>query len=390
MRFTPRARGRACLLATALTGLLAPAGALGAVSIVYGEADAANAILDGTPEVQGLSTLIRQAPVGDDARWTPSRLMGKVTGRELAAMPTAEAIATALRENASIVTAMGRRLPVQAGVGVDEITPQQWTVEAANRLRDALAMLPEELREKVIFYGSPALVTQVGRADPREPLAPHLAALVEALGGGGHLFLEIYGGDLAPFEAQDLGEYLTRWLQRFPAERQDHLHVLTGPPKGATVGSIWNRVRATEAGRTILKNGAGAFGLKTADEGREWLIASNGFTAAPDAPSPDGEVVVPVGGGVAILHRAGVRLTTGGMVRVRLSRPGTAIVRLWPVGKGPKRNLRKVTVGHGATTVAARIPRYVKPGKYKIVVSIQGQGLTDMVATRVKLVRGPR
>jgi hypothetical protein len=53
--------------------------------------------------------------------------------------------------------------------------------------------------------------------------------------------------------------------------------------------------------------------------------------ARPDAPSPEGEVVVPVGGGgVTILHRAGVRLMTGGAVRVRLSRPGTAIVRLWP------------------------------------------------------------
>jgi hypothetical protein len=390
MRTTPLARGRACLLATASAVLLLPAGALGAVDLVYGGAEAANAILDGTAEVQGLPSLVRQAPVAGDPRWTPERLMGKASGRALAAMATPEEIAAALRENASVVTAMGRRMPVGAGVGVDEITPAHWSVAAAHRLRDALGMLPEDLRERIVFYGSPALVSQVGRRDPREPLPARLAALVDALGAGGHVFLEIYSGNGAPLKTQDLGTYLTRWLQRFPAARHDHLHVLTGPPKGVTVTGIWNRVRASEAGRTILRNGAGAFGLATADEGREWLTARNGFIARPDAPSPEGEVAAPVGGGVRILHRAGARLTTGGRVRVRLSRPGIAIVRLWPVGAGPKRNLRKVTVGHRAKTVSARIPRYVKPGRYRLVVSIRGQGLTDMVSTRVRLVRGRR
>lgn len=388
MRFTPRLR--ACLLTTALAGLLLPVGALGAVNVVYGEAEAANVILEGTAEAEGISSLIRQAPVADDRRWPPARLLGKISGRELAAMPTAEALAAALRQNAGIVTAMGQRMPVGAGVGVDEITPAHWTVESANRLRDALASFPEELRGAVVFYGSPALVAQVGRPDPREPLPPHLAALVEALGTGGHLFLEIYTGDLAPLEARDMGTYLTRWLHRFPAAAHERLHVLTGPPRGVTIGSIWNRVRATEAGRAILKNGAGAFGLSTADEGRQWLVAHHGFTAQPDAPSPEDGVVVPVGGGVEILHRAGARLRTGGVVRVRLSRPGIAIVRLWPVGAGPRRNLRKVTVGNRTTTVAAKIPRYAKPGRYQVVVSLKGQGISDMVSTRVVLVRGPR
>ena len=383
MRHRPLARR--CALAAALAGLLAPAGALGAVTVVYGGADAANVISDGTAELEGIQAAIRQAPIADDPRWPPARLLGKVSGSALAAMPTAEAMAAALRAGASTVSVAGRPLPVEAGVGVDEIVPGQWSAAAAGRLREALAGLDEGLRERVIFYGAPGLVSQVGRPDPRQPLPPALAGLVGALGSGGHLFLEAYRGDLTPLPAQELGIHLTRWLERFPAARRGHLHVLTGPPKGVSVAGIWDRVRATPAGRAILANGAGAFGLTTADEGRGWLAANRAFLAAPGASPPGGDVRVPGGGGIEILARAGARLRAGGALRVRLSRPGTAIVRLHPVGAGPRRNLLKVTVGLRARTVAARIPGHARPGRYRVVVTLRGEGMSDTATTPIRL-----
>jgi hypothetical protein len=390
LRPGPLALARRCALAAALAALLAPAGALGAVSVVYGGADAANAITDGTPDLEGLTTAIRQAPIGDDPRWPAPRLLGKVSGRELAAMPTAEAMAAALRAGATTITVAGRPLTVGAGVGVDEIVPGQWSAAAANRLREALASLEPALRDRVIIYGAPGLLSQVGRADPRTPLPPALAALVRAVGTGGHLFLELYHGDLTPFATRELGVHLTHWLARFPADRHEFLHALTGPPKGDSVAGLWTRIRSTPAGRTILANGAGAFGLASADEGREWLASLRAFLANPTAPPPGGDVTVPVGGGIEILVRSGARVTVGRTVRVRLSRPGVAIIRLHPVGAGPRRNLLKVTVGARPRTVPARIPHYAKPGRYRVVVTLKGQGLADSATTRVRLVAATR
>jgi hypothetical protein len=391
LRLAPLPLARRCALGAALAALLvAPAGALGAVSVIYGGGDAANAISDGTADLEGLATAIRQAPIVDDARWPSSRLLGKVSGRELAAMPTAAAMAAALRAGASSISVAGRALPVGAGVGIDEIVPGQWSAAAANRLRQALASLDPALRERVIIYGAPGLVSQVGRPDPRTPLGPALAALVRAVSSGGHLFLELYHGDLTPFARRELGIHLTHWLGRVPAGRHDHLHALTGPPKGDSVAGIWARIRATPAGRAILANGAGAFGLTGADEGRDWLAAYRAFAADPAAPPPGGDVKVPQGGGIEILARAGARIPVGASVRVRLSRPGVAIIRLHPVGAGPKRNLRKVTVGARARTVAARIPRYVRPGRYRVVVTLKGHGLADSATTGVRLVAARR
>ncbi|MDX6555529.1 MAG: hypothetical protein QOD86_1724 [Miltoncostaeaceae bacterium] len=326
----------------------------------------------------------------DDARWPPSRLLGKVSGRELAAMPTAEAMAAALREGAGAIPIAGARPPVDAGVGIDEIVPGQWSAEAADRLREALASLDPALRDRVIIYGAPGLVSQGGRPDPRTPLPPALAALVRAISSGGHLFLELYHGDLTPFAAQELGVHLTHWLARFPADRHEFLHALTGPPKGDSVAGLWTRIRSTPAGRAILANGAGAFGLASADEGRDWLTEYRAFLANPTAPPPGGDVTVPVGGGIEILVRSGARVTAGKTVRVRLSRPGVAIIRLSPIGAGPRRNLLKVTVGARPRTVAAKIPQYAKAGRYQVVVTLKGQGLADSATVRVRLVAAAR
>jgi hypothetical protein len=230
----------------------------------------------------------------------------------------------------------------------------------------------------------------VGRPDPRTPLPPSLAGLVGALGAGGHIFLELYRGNLTPVPATELGIHLTRWRDRLPEARREYLHALMGPPLGDSVAGIWNSVRATPAGRAILANGAGAFGLTTAEDGRQWLAAFRAFHADPTASPPGGDVRVPEGGGITILVRPDSRLTVGGRVRVRLTRPGTAIVRLWPVGAGPRRNILKVTVGHRDRTVAARIPPHARPGRYQVVVTLRGEGLSDRAATPVHLMAARR
>ena len=91
-----------------------------------------------------------------------------------------------------------------------------------------------------------------------------------------------------------------------------------------------------------------------------------------------------------ILVRANSRLTVGGRVRVRLTRPGTAIVRLYPVGAGPRRNILKVTVGDRDRTVAARVPPNATPGRYRVVVTLRGEGLSDQATTPVRLVAARR
>ena len=381
-------RLRAALAASGALAVLAPAAGIGApLTVVYGSAEAANAIFDGAEGLEGLATAHRQAPVMDDPRWPADRLIGKVSGEALASLATPEEMAATLWRRAHLITAGGATTPVGGRVGVDEIAPADWSVERSASLAAALRLLGDEAR-RVIFYASPALVEQVGRRDPRKRLPPRLAGILRALNSGGHTYLEVYRGSLEPFPLKQMANHLTRWWARWPDARERALHVLVGPPGWTTQEAIWNRVRATPAGRAMLANGPGAFGMRTADDGRAWLAAYRGFLAHPEAPPPSGEArIVPVGR-VRIFVRTDARLPAGSTFKLRIGRPGDAIVLLRP-RRGKRRIIGRVSVRSSRTT-EVRIPPRTPPGRWRIMVFMSGEGIRDKVNRNVRIVDAPR
>jgi hypothetical protein len=385
-----RTRRRALApLIVAAAALAAPAAAAGwPLEVVYTNAPAAAVINDGAEGLPGLPDAFRQAPILDDARWPSKRRIGKVSGDDLAHLPTPEAMATRLAHGWQTITAGGATTAVGGRVGVDEITPTDWTTEQATKLQRALDILGVHA-ERVIFYASPSLVEQVGRRDPRKPLARNLKALVNALSAGGHLYLETYRGDLQPFPLRHMANHLTRWWNRWPEHRREHLHVLIGPSGwSSTQSSIWSRVRSTAAGRAMLANGPGAFGLKTREDGVAWLVEYRTFLTNPLAPPPSGDARLAEVGGVRIFAATNAELALGSTFKVKITRPGNAIVFLRPE-HGKRRIIGRVSV-RSSKTASIRIPRRISPGNWRITVYMSGEGIKDRVNRNVRIVRAPK
>jgi hypothetical protein len=185
-----------------------------------------------------------------------------------------------------------------------------------------------------------------------------------------------------------MANHLTRWWDRWPKERREHLHVIIGPSGWSTQSAIWSRVRASAAGRAILANGAGAFGLKTHDDGLAWLAEYRTFLANPLAPPPSGEARLTEVGGVRIMVRTNARLALGSTFKVRVSRPGNAIVLMRPA-KGKRRVIGRIAV-RSSKTASIRVPRRIAPGKWRIMVFMQGEGIKDKVYRNVVVVRPAR
>ncbi|MDX6644838.1 MAG: hypothetical protein QOK40_565 [Miltoncostaeaceae bacterium] len=264
------ARGVGGAAIVAATALAAWFGAVGSaapppgLSVVYAPAPAANAIYDGSQGLPGLADATRQAPIFDDKRWPPSRQMGKVSGRALSLL-SADKIAAVLRAELANPRFGGL-------VGVDEITVNDWGEAQSRELAAALDLLGPDA-ERVIVYAGPALVSQVGRVDVRDPLDRGNALLLQALRRAGAVLLEMYHGTAGPFTREEFAIYPTRWLARWAPGDPTRLHVFFGPDQGIGWKGIFAWARATEAGRTILANGAGVYGLQTAKDGLDWLAS---------------------------------------------------------------------------------------------------------------------
>jgi hypothetical protein len=353
--------------------------ALGAVPLVYSPADAANAIHDGSSAVPGLTTALRQSPVYDDPRWPLDRRVGKVTGRQLAPLGAA-GIADALRHAWSEKDAGGR-------VAIDEFVPGQWTDAGAGELAQAIRRLGPDA-ERVFVYASPALVAQVARVDPRKPLTGRIASLFAATAGAGRAYLEVYLGSLEPLSARQMATYVSRWSGRWPAERADRLHALIGPGGATGQAEIWRRVRASPAGRAILANGPGAYGLTSAADGLAWLAAYRDFLAKPTSPPPGGDTPVPVGGDIGLTLPRGGALAPGSALTLTFTRGGRAIVRLIDA-RGKRRVIASRAFGADGGTLRATIPRLLAPGRYRLVVTIAGDGLTDTLERTLRIGRAP-
>lgn len=362
--------------------LLGPATGLGATSVVYSPDAAANAINDGAPGVTGLRSALRQAPIVEESRFSTARLVGKVSGRELADQPSAEAMAALLRRGQQVVVTRDGTTRVGGRVGVDEIIPNHWSVASAGMLRQALGQMGPAA-DGVIFYASPALVEQVGRHDPRRALPARNRALVAALAGDGRTFLEVYRGSLRPFPRAEMANHLTRWQARWPDARAGNLHVLIGPGIGATQTVIWGRIRASEAGRELLANGPGAFGLRSAEEGHAWLREYRDFLDRPEAaPAGSARIVRP--GGVRLLVETDQRLRPSAVVRLRLARPSTATLALID-SRGQRRVFERLTVRRAAT-IRVKLPLRIRPGRYRLVVMVSGENLNERVSRQVRIV----
>jgi hypothetical protein len=361
--------------ATAIAGAAAVAAWLGAagsaapppgLSVVYAGAPAANAISDGSPAVPGLLEAVRQAPIFDDKRWPPARQMGKVSGRALSLLSADKIAATLKAEIAN---------PRFGGVvGVDEVTVNDWGGAQATALATALEQLGPDA-ERVYVYVGPALVSQVGRLDVRKPLDRGNALMLRALRRAGAVLLEMYHGNAGPFSREEFAVYPTRWLARWAPGDPARLHMHFGPDQGVGWKGVFAWARATEAGRTILANGAGVYGLDTAQEGLDWLAAYREFLTDPTAPPPEGDYPVPVGGGLDI------RPPRNRNVFITIDRPARAVIRLVPQGQSRG---RVIGVLQGPTAgVTVPMPRNVKAGQYDVVVVMVGQGLRDVVTLPV-------
>lgn len=311
---------------------------------------------------------LRQAPHGTNARWTGARSVGKLSGRELAGL-------SAARQAAAMRAALRAAGPGGL-VGIDEISPARWSGAEAAALRQALISLGPSAG-RIIVYAAPSLVERVGRADPRRPLPPALAALVDAVSHARATYLMTYRGDLNPLPEREMATHPTRWAARWPAGRGE-LRLLLGPDGGIGQAELWRRARSTPAGRAMLADGPGAYGLRTVSVARDWAAQYIAFRAAPtvSASGVDFPVTTP----------GGLRLAAAGTARVRLTaaRPGRVVLTIQPTAGGRRRAFKKLTLG-GPATVVVGLPRDSKPGLQRVRATLLGDGLTDRASVVVRM-----
>lgn len=346
--------------------------------LVYTPGPAAEAIVDGTDAIPGLAGAYRQAPAAEDlARFPLERRVGKVSGVALSSL-SPERMAAEIR-------AAWDEPGVGDLVGVDEIRAAQYGPTQSRNLARAMELLGPDAG-RVLFYAAPSTVQQIGRVDRRLPLEPRLALLRDALAAGGHTYLQLYHGDFTPFDRSEMARELTGWVARWPEGELHRLHVVTGRETGATQAEIWNRLRASAAGRTLLASGPGVYGLQSAGEGVRWLAGYRDWLGRPDAVPPGGDEKVPEGGGLVFPEPESV-VTPGSPLVIRLGREGRAVVQLI-LPDGRSRGLRAVEVSD-PLDVTVRLPRDLTSGRYRVRVTLLGDGLKDVAQVPVNVRRAP-
>jgi hypothetical protein len=313
---------------------------------------------------------LRQAPMTPDGRWPSARVVGKVRGRDLAGRSPARI--------AALLRAGWHQQHVGGLVAVDEITPKQWSARSASALARAMVRLRGDA-DRVIFYAAPSFVERVGRADPRRALPAPLSRLVDAVSRGRATYLLTYRGDMSPFPARVMAMHPTRWAARWPAGRGE-LRVMLGPDAGAGQPEVWARLRATVAGRALLANGPAAYGLTTPAAARAWVAQYRAFRAAPNVSVSGGDYPVPMPGGLTLSAAGRNR------VKVRIDRPGRAVVTMKRIGGGRLRAIRKLS-GPTGRDVVVRLPGDTRPGRYRVQAVLIGDGLRDRAAVVVKVRR---
>jgi hypothetical protein len=329
------------------------------LTMIYTQRPAAAAIYDGAPNVAGIRDALRQAPIFDDRRWPASRQVAKVSGAELSGLG-ARRIEAQLRAGIREYGGM---------VAMDEMAAREWSPEASANLAEALDRLGP-LASRVIIYVSADLVSQIGRYSPDKTLAAHQQAALPALQRTGAVMLEMYRGGAAPMSRQEFADYPTRWLARWAGADPGKLHLVIGPDQGQGQATVWAWARGTAAGRQIMKNGVGAYGLKTRDEGLDWLTQNRAFQAQPDVNPGGPDTTVATVGALSVQRLGKWR------VNLSFTRLGRAVMVLRPVtGRGRPRVIAKLE-GPGARVVD--VPRDLHSGKYRIVTVALGSGVREV------------
>ena len=202
---------------------------------------------------------------------------------------------------------------------------------------------------------------------------------MDAVSKGRATYLLTYRGDMSPFPAREMAMHPTRWAARWPAGRGE-LRVMLGPDGGAGQPEIWARLRATVAGRALLANGPAAYGLTTPAAARAWVAQYRAFRAAPNVSVTGGDYPVPMPGGLTLTAAGANR------VKVRLDRPGRAVLTIKPVAGGTLRAIKKLA-GPTGGDVLVRLPTDTRPGRYRVQAVLIGDGLRDRAAVIVKVKR---
>ena len=102
--------------------------------------------------------------------------------------------------------------------------------------------------------------------------------------------------------------------------------------------------------------------------------------SAPATPARGADVAVAQPGGLTVT-RAGARA-----VRVRIDRPGRAVVSVVRRGSRVVRAIRKLT-GPTGRAVTVRLPRDTRPGVHRVRVVLIGDGLRDRAVVTVRVPR---
>ncbi len=203
------------------------------MSVLYVTDDAAVRVLDSSAEMRALPWLFRQEPSNSGGRAAlalgTSQRMSKVSGRALAAAPSAEAMAHILREGVDrrCITPAGVNTCAAHQVGVDELLPsygQRTGTTRPNptnpgvRLSAAMQTLAGEASpwggtyaSRIHFYIAPAVSTSIGVGRGRfrtlgrdgKHHFRNYAYLMPALSYAGGTWLEMYhfDGRGAPLDA---------------------------------------------------------------------------------------------------------------------------------------------------------------------------------------------
>lgn len=369
--------GLGLLLSLSTSALAIPVGAV----LIYDTTEPAAVVNDGVAALGLLPLRQWPANVDEERRWPVEKRVGKVSGDQLARQSQA-GMQAMLETGMSDLTTNGT-------VGVDEITRTRWSAASARRLKAALVALGPRAQD-VLFYVGPSLVERVGRADPRQRLDATMQGLIDAMVLGGATYLEMYNGDHTPVSQLDYARYPTRWMERWPAERITALRLVFGraqPEIGATQEAIWNWARASSAGRVLLANGAAVFGVRDPALAADWVSGYRQFLEGPATVPPQGDYPIPGPGALAVVLPKKRPLLAGSNVAITMARRGKAVFRLAPrTGSGRGRVIGKFSGPTPAWGSVLKIPADTATGSYRLIGVMMGDGITDRVAVRVKVV----